>query len=500
MTITFYNQHHSKMKNSLLHFFLFIGITCFSQDIPNPQFENWTDHIYWSDPVPFATLNEAAYFSYEIGSTLKNADSHGGQYCALLQGQGELGNSSIGAISIGNPGGTGFQDPIPFNGRPDSLVFWANYSIADADQGSVVIMLLLDGVQVGNTLYTITGSSEGYQRFSTPIAYLTDDQPNQLGFAAFSTSEFTLDPSSWIYLDDVSVIYTTNAGDAFPGGDFEIWEDRVANEPDGWHTSNLFTWPYTSVTSSTDAMSGLSMRIETQPISFSPDLNYGFGILQNTFSQECGDGAIDLEPTGFSVIPMMVTGYYKFIPINENDSATVFFSYDHYDSATGDCTNLLEWVKYLPAAATWTEFNAAIPSTLYYGWCLSSEMPTSLALAFSADKIDIISKTDPVGPVGNVLYIDNLVLNSDACWSVEEHTGFTFELFPNPANDVLTLVSESGLAQTQIEIVDITGRVVHSQIRKNMSTQMDITTLPSGSYVIHVSNENGSMSKIFMKE
>lgn len=78
-------------------------------------------------------------------------------------------------------------------------------------------------------------------------------------------------------------------------------------------------------------------------------------------------------------------------------------------------------------------------------------------------------------------------------------TNIDFNLYPNPANNVLNISLGQG-AKYKININDITGKNVLSvnEIQNNFSA--NITDLPMGMYIVTVQNENGVSVKKFVKE
>lgn len=60
----------------------------------------------------------------------------------------------------------------------------------------------------------------------------------------------------------------------------------------------------------------------------------------------------------------------------------------------------------------------------------------------------------------------------------------TVNAFPNPANDVLTIETSAG--EGNIEIIDVTGRVVKTAVINSNLTYIDVTDLSSGVYVYRV--------------
>jgi subtilisin-like proprotein convertase family protein len=78
----------------------------------------------------------------------------------------------------------------------------------------------------------------------------------------------------------------------------------------------------------------------------------------------------------------------------------------------------------------------------------------------------------------------------------------TISLFPNPANQFVTLSNPRNVALTNVAIYDITGRLV---ISKNMNpdsqeNSIDIAQLQSGNYILLIQSEFGQITKQLLKE
>ncbi len=75
--------------------------------------------------------------------------------------------------------------------------------------------------------------------------------------------------------------------------------------------------------------------------------------------------------------------------------------------------------------------------------------------------------------------------------SAEEHQITTFEIYPNPASESVTIASENKIES--IEVLDMSGRILKTQTGE--SNIIDVNNLNSGTYVIRLTTENGSGSE-----
>lgn len=87
----------------------------------------------------------------------------------------------------------------------------------------------------------------------------------------------------------------------------------------------------------------------------------------------------------------------------------------------------------------------------------------------------------------------NIVLSSvapDTYLSVNEQSKIEFGMYPNPANENVTLQGLSG--NETIQVVDVAGRVVLSTTAKNTTETINVSELNAGIYSVIVNN-NGSI-------
>ena len=91
-----------------------------------------------------------------------------------------------------------------------------------------------------------------------------------------------------------------------------------------------------------------------------------------------------------------------------------------------------------------------------------------------------------------------LVANVQHIEGIDEHAGVSFDIYPNPVSDKLTV--EATEAIDQIEVFNIAGAMVFSQ--KNCAEKVEINTtdLPAGTYVIRMTTQNTLEMRRFVKK
>jgi hypothetical protein len=72
------------------------------------------------------------------------------------------------------------------------------------------------------------------------------------------------------------------------------------------------------------------------------------------------------------------------------------------------------------------------------------------------------------------------------------------QLYPNPAKDEITIESLNNLIIDEVEIFDITGRMVLTEIPKATQSRVNIETLMAGTYFVRIWSENRMLQKKLM--
>ena len=70
-------------------------------------------------------------------------------------------------------------------------------------------------------------------------------------------------------------------------------------------------------------------------------------------------------------------------------------------------------------------------------------------------------------------------------------------IYPNPANDIISV--ELPINKSTIEIMNFNGQIVKRMKSYNSLTQIDISDLKGGIYLIKVADEKGVFTKKFIK-
>ncbi len=82
--------------------------------------------------------------------------------------------------------------------------------------------------------------------------------------------------------------------------------------------------------------------------------------------------------------------------------------------------------------------------------------------------------------------------------SAESFDNLKLNIYPNPANDVLNITSELATIQT-VSVVDLNGRTVKQVELNKTYSQINVSDLNSGVYMLNIQTEEGKTVKKFVK-
>lgn len=96
------------------------------------------------------------------------------------------------------------------------------------------------------------------------------------------------------------------------------------------------------------------------------------------------------------------------------------------------------------------------------------------------------------------LVLDKIVFTS--VLSTNEVLANSFSMTPNPAKNFVTINSTDNNTINAIEVVDINGRTVLNAKPNAIESNIDLSTLSSGVYMVKINSEKGSVTKKLVKE
>jgi hypothetical protein len=150
-------------------------------------------------------------------------------------------------------------------------------------------------------------------------------------------------------------------------------------------------------------------------------------------------------------------------------------------------------------------YNATADSMYYFGDTLYIQAnvppPDSVFAGWSGDTLTIAypysNLTTIVMPCQNITL--KAIFGCGCGDNINQLSANKISIYPNPANDKITIQNLDENTSNSIEIFDISGPVVINQtIQKDNS--IDVSNLASGLYIVKVSNSSGALVSKLIKE
>jgi len=189
------------------------SLSVFSQALPNPGFDNWTNMGSYDDPDDWTTLNS---FTAQLGviTAVKatGAEIHSGASAIKLttytvgiqNANGLVTTGTINIITQTVDGG------IPYTLRPDSITGWYKYNPQGGDFGFVDFTLLnASGTDTVGFAHFQTPNAvvATYTRFSAAINYHNANTPALSRCVVSSSAGVNAVPYSELIVDDLELIF-----------------------------------------------------------------------------------------------------------------------------------------------------------------------------------------------------------------------------------------------------------------------------------------------------
>ncbi len=190
---------------------LFVNFTAFAQQIPNSNFETWTDTY---NAEGWNSLNlEVSIFNFH--SAEQSTDVEEGIYSAKLTSGELLGQFIPGLITLGEIDieNQSIGGGIPFGERPTGLCYFFKY-LPEGNDTTYMISLLTKWNEatentdtIGMTAYFTSNETSAYTQVNVPYIYNSEEIPDTLN-VIFLSSGFTGTVGSTLLVDNVSMLYT----------------------------------------------------------------------------------------------------------------------------------------------------------------------------------------------------------------------------------------------------------------------------------------------------
>ena len=448
------------MKQILLLTAMFISSISIAQ-IPNYEFESW-------DNYTISNINDWVI----SGNVSQTTDRTDGNYALRLD------NKKNADIEVGFVANTMLLEDLaggkPYTDIPLVMSFDTKYNLAQGDVGKVIAIFKLMGQPLGSVDFSITGNSaDTFINYKVPIQWALSASPDSV-IVLFISNDFEsneVNGDGYMILDNI-VFETFGApDDQIDNPSFENWNDINIPFPTGWMTTNIvvnqffnYTGDIQSVVESNDAHFGSSMLLQNKKLG--DDIVPGIAFT--------GDKFDETFPPAFSVSQnwQNFQGYYKYIPDGGDTANITIIMYQD-----GNIVGLGEF-KASDTVENITYFSTPIS---YFG----QPNADSAILIVTAADFD-----EPQGE-NTKLWVDKITF-TNAIASVEK-TESTLKVFPNPANTQISVNVDFKVSS--YIILNAIGEVVVTS-EKNV---IDITILPSGTYILKAKGDSQIVTTKFIK-
>ena len=180
----------------------------------------------------------------------------------------------------------------------------------------------------------------------------------------------------------------------------------------------------------------------------------------------------------YTAMPSGYSFYYKYTPVNGDTAASIIY-FTKWNSATSSRDTLGGGGTYING--TTSSFTMiTVPIT----W-VGSTAPDSVQLMF-------ISSAGAAPQVNTSLIIDDV--NMIVPIGMNEQVSGAYNVFPNPANEVLNIVSKDNKA-VKVEVYDFTGKVVATEIFTENKVRVNTEAFPGGMYIYRILDAQGKELK-----
>ncbi|MFD2916127.1 T9SS type A sorting domain-containing protein [Psychroserpens luteus] len=188
------------------------------------------------------------------------------------------------------------------------------------------------------------------------------------------------------------------------------------------------------------------------------------------------------------------SGLLEIINLSPTSPALVYDATD--DSFTIDITMANGGAEFeLNSGTYWLVVAARAPSdAVRWNWFASD--PGGNAMLFDEGNFGGVPWTDLI-TLG--LTFDSLAMKIEGTLvplSVDEYVLETISIFPNPAKNTLNLEMPTSIGDFETEVFSVLGQSV---ARNSNSSQLDISNLNTGIYLLKITTENGTITKRFTK-
>ncbi|MES2286217.1 MAG: CehA/McbA family metallohydrolase [Bacteroidota bacterium] len=201
--------------------------------------------------------------------------------------------------------------------------------------------------------------------------------------------------------------------------------------------------------------------------------------------------------------------YYYYLKITQADGDIIWTSPIWY-TRNDAITNSAPIVNFTPSSTsicagqqiTFTDNSTNAPTD--WNWSLPGAMPNisnnqSMVATFPAAGTYTVSLTASNSFGASAVITETITVQ--VCTGIEENAKKLIKIYPNPANELLTIDMGLLLGTKTIEIIDMQGKLLLSKLSADQIVTLEIASVPIGCYFVNVviNNKNYTTETIFIE-
>ena len=251
--LTFINKLHSIMKDqpltrfftvaALLSFFFIIHLQG-QTPVPNGDFETWITYSSYQNPQFWDTPNQAIALALPFGTTVvtKSTDHESGSFSARLESKQLTVPSLVvpGVVTLGKLTINIFSQTFsitggfPITDKPTHLKGFYKFQPKGGDSCAIGVGFTKwnngtrDSVGIG--AFSTHDTVNVWTPFYAWINYILTEQPDTFNILALSSAVNSPTAGTVLYIDDISLDYTTGINREDPSAGLDIYQDREEHQ------------------------------------------------------------------------------------------------------------------------------------------------------------------------------------------------------------------------------------------------------------------------------
>lgn len=276
-----------------------------------------------------------------------------------------------------------------------------------------------------------------------------------------------------VFLSVIAFSLSAHAQQTIPNAGFETWTNSfIYEEPTGWATLNpgIALGVPTTVTKSTSAHSGTyAAKLKTVGADFDGDN------VVDTIPGIAFLGTLDIisqttnEGIPFSGIPDTLAAWTKYNSPSANDQFLIIATLTKWNAALGMRDDIASATIF--SGSNTSVYTRQTAEFTYF----STDTPDTLSLM-------ILSSAGQVPAINAELFVDDISFIYNNTSNLNESSISTWNVFPNPATDNITINATS---EGEILLTDALGKTIETiSVTPNNPTLVTVAHLSNGLYYL----------------